>query len=229
VRAVLLESREIGTDIRHFVFQVPDVDRVVFVPGQFVSMSAEIAGRKITRAYSICSAPDGNQFELCLNRVQEGMFSPYLFDLRPGDSVNLTPPLGYFTPRNPFNDSLLVATGTGIAPFRSMLLYLLPREPERRITLLFGVRFEHNLLYGEEFEELAQRHANFRFWPTLSRPDSNWRGRSGHVQVHLDEALDGGRDQDVYICGLKAMVDDVRARLKGMGFDRRRILYEKYD
>lgn len=229
MRAVLVESREIGIEIRHFVFEVPDIERLDFEPGQFVSLSAELAGRQITRAYSICSPPDGNRFEICLNRVEEGLFSPYLFELRPGDSVIMRPPMGYFTLRNPLSDSVLVATGTGIAPFRSMLWYILPQERQRKFTLLFGVRYEKNLLYRAEFERLEAEHSNFRFWPTLSRPEAHWRGRTGHVQAHLAEALEGRHDVDVYICGLKAMVDDVRARLKASGFDRKRILYEKYD
>ena len=62
-----------------------------------------------------------------------------------------------------------------------------------------------------------------------SRPEPSWIGRTGHVQQHLLEAVGDRRDMDVYVCGLKAMVDDVRAQLKGMGFDRKQIIYEKYD
>ena len=69
----------------------------------------------------------------------------------------------------------------------------------------------------------------FRFWPTLSRADSSWTGRSGHVQSHLLRSSRRTPDLDIYICGLKAMVDDVRAILKGLGFDRKQIIFEKYD
>jgi NAD(P)H-flavin reductase len=73
------------------------------------------------------------------------------------------------------------------------------------------------------------KHPNFKFWPTLSRPADAWTGRSGHLQAHLDEALEGRTDVQVYICGLKAMVDDVRRILKAKGFERRCVIYEKYD
>jgi CDP-4-dehydro-6-deoxyglucose reductase len=99
----------------------------------------------------------------------------------------------------------------------------------KQLTLLFGVRYRNSIYYGDEFEALAKRHSNFRFWPTLSRPESSWSGRTGHVQTHLLEALGDRRDLDVYICGLKAMVDDVRGILKGLGFDRKQIIFEKYD
>src|SRR5205823_2427493 len=135
----------------------------------------------------------------------------------------------YFVLRNPASDSILVATGTGIAPFRSILKTHLADHSQQQFTLVFGVRYERNLMYREEFEQLAAQYPNFHFWPTLSRPDENWRGRTGHVQAHVFEAIGERRDVDVYICGLKLMVDDVRAKLKELGFDRKRIIFEKYD
>ena len=224
-----MEAREIAPEVRHFVFEVPGVRDFYFVPGQFVSLTQIIGGREVTRAYSIASAPSGNRFELCLNRVQDGLLSPWLFTLEPGDEVETTAPLGYFVLRNPQRDAIFVATGTGIAPMRAMLTAWLGQDDPRELTLIFGVRYERGLLYREEFEELARKHPKFRFWPTLSRPDPSWSGRTGHVQEHLGDAIKLTPDADVYICGLKAMVDDVRAMLKGMGFDRKRIVYEKYD
>ena len=76
---------------------------------------------------------------------------------------------------------------------------------------------------------MARTHAHFRFWPTLTRPDAGWKGRQGRVQAHLMEATGERRDVDFYLCGLKEMVDEVRGLLKGQGFDRKQILYEKYD
>lgn len=229
MKAVLVDLREIAPNVRHFVFEAPEVREFYFVPGQFVSMTHNIAGKEITRPYSIASKPGGNRFDLCLNLVEEGIFSPWLFTLKPGDEVETTAPLGYFVLRNPERDAIFVATGTGIAPVRSMLQAWLGQDDPRQLKLLFGVRHEHGLLYRDEFEELARRHGNFQFWPTLSRPGPSWGGRTGHVQAHLQEAIGERRDLDIYICGLKAMVDDVRADLKRMGFDRKQIIYEKYD
>jgi CDP-4-dehydro-6-deoxyglucose reductase len=227
--ARLLESREIAPEVRHFVFELEDSISFSFVPGQFASLTAEIEGSPITRAYSFAAPPCGNRIELSLNRVAEGKFSPYLFDLQPGDQVQMTGPWGGFIVRQPVQDSILVATGTGIVPFRAMLHDVLSRDSVHQFTLIFGVRYEHGLLYREEFEQLAREHPNFRFWPTLSRPDSAWTGRTGHVQEHLFQAIGERRDVNVFVCGLKAMVDDVRSILKSSGFDRKRIIYEKYD
>lgn len=229
MKAKLIDVREIAPNVRHFVFEVPEVRDFYFVPGQFVSLTHILDGKEITRPYSIASKPGGNRFDLCLNLVEDGLFSPWLFSLEPGDEIETSAPLGFFVLRNPQHDALFVATGTGIAPIRSMLEAWLGQDDPRKLTLLYGVRYEYGLLYRDEFEELAGKHPNFDFRPTLSRPEPAWRGRTGHVQAHLVEAVEERPDMDVYICGLKAMVDDVRALLKGMGFDRKQIIYEKYD
>ena len=227
--ARLLESREIAPEVRHLVFEVEDAGSFSYVPGQFASLTADINGSPITRAYSFASSPCGSRIELCLNRVVEGKFSPYLFEMQPGDRIQMTGPWGGFIFRQPVEESILVATGTGIVPFRAMLQDILSRDSVHQFTLIFGVRYERTLLYREEFEQLARDHPNFHFLPTLSRPEPSWTGRTGHVQAHLFEAIGDRRDVNVFICGLKAMVDDVRSLLKSSGFDRKRIICEKYD
>jgi ferredoxin-NADP reductase len=227
MKARLVSSVELAPLTRQFTFETEG--ELSFVPGQFLSLVAESGGKTITRAYSIASAPDGNRFDLCLNLVEDGAFTPTLFGLSPGDEVEYKGPYGVFVFRDPPSDSILVATGTGITPFRSMLQERLPRESERQFTLIFGARHEHGLLYQEEFRELAQRYPNFRFLPTLTRPGGSWAGLSGRVHAHVDLELGARRDVDVYICGMAEMVNELRSALKAKGLDRKRIIVEKYD
>lgn len=227
--ATLLESREIAPEVRHLVLETQGGKPLHFAPGQFLMLFAPLGGVIVKRPYSIASPPDGNRFALCLNRVREGVFSPYLFDLHPGDTVMLKGPYGAFRWHEPPSDSILVATGTGIAPFRSMLKARLPEDRECRHTLVFGVRHEYGILYREEFEEMAARYPNFRFLPTLTRPEPGWTGRTGRVQRHVLEAVGERRDLQVYICGLWEMVREVREMLLGVGLERSRIHYERYD
>ena len=229
MRARLVESRDIAPAVRHFVFEVPELSTFSFTPGQWISLTSVIEGKEITRAYSLASEPaSGNRFELCLNRVGGGHLSPLLFALQPGDEIEMKAPMGTFVLREPQADSVFIATGTGVAPFRAMLRTFL-REDGPAYTLLMGVRHEADLLYQHEFENLEGQNSRFHFLPTVSRPSAEWTGRRGRVQAHLDEALRDRRDVDVYLCGLRAMVDDLRTILKGMGFDRKQIRYEKYD
>lgn len=230
LKARLIGSTELSPDVRHFDFEVPGVEEFHFEPGQFLSIVQTVENKPITRAYSIASPRSGNRFSLCLNLVENGLVSPVLFGLKPGDEIEVQEPLGYFTMRHPGHKAVFIATGTGIAPFRSMLLEHMPKT-QPQVKLLFGVRHEHGLLYRSELDDLAARYPHFEFMPTVTRPTESWLGRTGRVQAHLDEVLQTG-DQatlDVYICGLKEMVDDVRRELKQRGFDRKQVLYERFD
>jgi NAD(P)H-flavin reductase len=215
MKARLKGSREIGPNTRHFEFESIDW-KPGFVPGQFLSLTRN----EITRAYSIASPPDSNTIALCANLVQDGRFSPFLFAMQPGDEVDFKGPYGAFIMKRPPSDSIFVATGTGIAPFRSMLLSGL----DRRVSLIFGVRHREGLLYDEELRTMP-----IDYQPTLTRPPEDWVGRTGRVQQHVLKELGDRRDADVYICGLREMVDDLRTKLKEIGLDRKRIVYEKYD
>jgi len=233
LKARLLGFKELAPEVHHLDFEVPGVSEFKFTPGQFISIVETVDGKEKTRAYSIASPRDGNKFSLCLNRVPDGLVSNMMFALKAGDEIVMNEPLGYFTLRHPGRRVVFVCTGTGIAPFRSILQDHLPRT-QPHISMLFGTRHETGLLYREEMEQLEREYPSFRYLTTLSKPHEGWPGRAGRVTAHLDEVI-GLRtpedivETDVYICGLKEMVDDVRAELKKRGFDRKQIIYEKYD
>ncbi len=229
VRSVLLSEQT-----KHLQFEVPDRRRFGFVAGQWVSLKANKPdGEEITRAYSIASPPDEtNQFAVCLNRVQDGFMSNYLCDLKEGEALPAQGPFGNFILRPPMRDTLFIATGTGVAPLRSMLHWLLAdskRHEGKKLWLVFGVRTEGNLYYDDEIRKLAAEHLNFTYLPTLSRGEPGWKGLRGYVQDHVAEIARGRSDMHAYICGLDKMVSANRALLKELGWDRKAIVYEKYD
>jgi ferredoxin-NADP reductase len=232
--ARVLRSVSLSEFTRHIEFEVSGVARFGFVPGQWLSVKANTSdGEEITRAYSIASPPSKNgHFAFCLNRVQDGFMSNFLCNLCEGAKISFQGPFGDFVLRPPLRDTVCIATGTGIAPFRSMLHWLLAesdRHQERGFWLLFGVRCEEDIYYREEFERLAAEHANFHFLPTLSRAGSEWKGLRGYVQQHLGEVVGMRTDMHAYICGLDKMVKANRELLKSLGWDRTSIRYEKYD
>ena len=139
MQARLVSTHDLAPEVRHFEFEIAGCTEFPFTPGQFVSIKEQVAGKEVTRAYSIASPPNGNRFSLCLNRVPEGLVSPRLFAMAVGEELEVQEPLGYFTLRRPERPSVFVATGTGVAPFRSILLSSLPRQ-NTPITLLFGAR-----------------------------------------------------------------------------------------
>jgi ferredoxin-NADP reductase len=234
VTARLAHSVSLSEQTKHLKFEVVGLPRFGFVAGQWLSLKANKPdGEEITRAYSIASPPkDDNRFALCLNRVQDGFMSNFLCDMQEGAEIPCQGPFGDFILRPPLRDTIFIATGTGIAPFRSMLQWLLAdpsRHLEHQFWLVFGSRYEKDIYYHNEFLQLAAQHANFHYLPTLSRGASEWKGLRGYVQEHVSEIVQGRTDVHVYICGLKKMITANRDLLKGLGCDRKSILYEKYD
>jgi ferredoxin-NADP reductase len=236
--ARLLRSVPLSESTKHLEFEVEGVPRFGFVAGQWLSVKAHTReGEEITRAYSIASAPsDNGHFAFCLNRVQDGFMSNYLCDLEEGAAISFQGPFGDFILRPPLRDTLFIATGTGIAPFRSMLhgwfesaTTSAPLHQGQKFWLLFGARFEKDIYYREEFERLAAEHTNFRFLPTLSRGGPEWTGLRGYVQEHVKPIVGDRTDMHAYICGLDKMVSANRELLKSLGWDRKSIRVEKYD
>ncbi len=232
--AKLLRALSLSEQTKHLEFEVAGIPRFGFVAGQWLSLKHNKPdGEEITRAYSIASPPkESNLFALCMNRVQDGFMSNFLCDMKEGDEMRCQGPFGDFILRPPMRDTIFIATGTGIAPFRSMLHWLLEdetRHQNKRLSLLFGNRTVPDIYYHDEFLKLAEQHANFDYLPTLSRAGSDWKGLKGYVQEHLPEIAGGRSDMHAYICGLDKMVKANRDLLKGLGWDRKSILYEKYD
>jgi ferredoxin-NADP reductase len=230
----LVRSVSLSAQTKHLEFEVPAVPRFGFVGGQWLSFkTGKHDGEEITRAYSIASPPgEDSRFALCLNRVQDGFMSNFLCDMKVGDEIRCQGPFGDFILRPPLRDTVFIATGTGIAPFRSMLYWLLAdpvRHQDKQLWLLFGNRTEKDIYYHEEFLDLATRHPNFHYLPTLSRGASDWQGLRGYVQEHVSGIVQGRTDMHAYICGLDKMIKANRELLKGLGWDRKSILYEKYD
>ena len=233
LHARLARSTSLSDYTKHLEFEVEGAGHFGFVPGQWLSLThTKPDGEELTRAYSIASPPDGNRFAFCLNRVQDGFMSNYLCDLEPGAAISGQGPFGNFILRPPLRDTVFIATGTGIAPFRSMLRWLLAdreRHQDKNFWLLFGSRTEKDIYYHDEFLQLAIEHKNFNYLPTLSRAASDWKRLRGYVQEHVPGIVSGRTDMHAYICGLDKMVSANRELLKRLGWDRKSILYEKYD
>jgi len=208
--------------------------RFGFVAGQWLSFKqTNPDGEELTRAYSIASpAGEDPRFALCLNRVQDGFMSNSLCDMKPGDEITCQGPFGDFILRPPMRDTIFIATGTGIAPFRSMLQWLLAdeiRHQQKQLSLLFGNRYEKDIYYHNEFLSLADRYPNFHYLPILSRGGDAWPGLRGYVQEHVSRIVEDRRNMLAYICGLEKMVKANRELLKALGWDSKSVRYEKYD
>lgn len=233
--ARLSRSILLSPQTKHLELSVEGLNEFRFTPGQFISIKQPKSdGREHTRAYSIASPPRGDAtFDLCLNRVEDGFLSNWLCDLEEGATVQFHGPHGLFTLREPRQDAIFIATGTGIAPIRGMLHWLFEKAERNRgheFWLVFGTRYEHSVYYRDEFEQIEHENPNFHYLPTLSRCGDDWQGCRGYVQDHVRGIVAGRSNMRAYICGLHQMVNANRELLKGeMSWDRKQIIFERYD
>ncbi|MGV3766915.1 MAG: ferredoxin--NADP reductase [Chitinophagaceae bacterium] len=220
---------------KRFWIEIPELSSFPFRPGQFVTLDLPIHEQKNKRwrSYSIASRPDGsNTIELLIVLQEGGAGTAYLFhDVTLGDTVQLRGPQGVFTLPDPLDkDVFLICTGTGVAPFRSMALHLFHENiPHRNIYLVYGCRRKADLLYAAEMQELTSGMDGFHYLPVFSREAAVNDLRTGYVHAIYESILsEEKRDALFYLCGWKNMVDEAKARLLAMGYDKKVIHQELY-
>ncbi len=229
-KVIRIEDHTYNT--RRFWVEVPELSSFDFKPGQFVTLDLPIHEKvnKRLRSYSIASWPDGTKvFELLVVLAPEGLGSNYLFNsISVGSELSFRGAQGIFIlPPVIERDIYLICTGTGIAPFRSMVQHMsLHKTPTKKIHLVFGCRRKEDLLYYDELKELENTLTGFSYHPTLSR--EQWEGHHGYVHpIYLDLCKEKP-DADFYLCGWKNMLDDAKKHLLELGYDKKHIHIELY-
>ena len=220
------------SDTKRFWIQVPELSTFDFIPGQFVTLDLPIHEKpnKRWRSYSIGSWPDGtNVFELVIVLDKEGAGTPYMFEkLSVGSEVSFRGPQGVFTLKEPLDkDIFMICTGTGIAPFRSMMHHIKNNNiGHQDIHLVFGCRTKETLLYYEEMKELQEAIPGFHYIPTISREE--WEGHTGYVHAIYESLCKERNAANFFLCGWKGMIDEAKKRITDMGYDRKEIHQEIY-
>jgi ferredoxin-NADP reductase len=227
INATVKEIMQHCNDTKSFILQ-PEKP-IAHKAGQFIMLTIPYKDTSVRRAYSIANKPGLSTIEICMNHLPHGKASDFLFNLQGGEQIQIDGPYGIFNLKESKNDKFFVCTGTGIAPLRAMIHQLLHKNPNEHVTLLFGEQKETELLYREELQALALQHSNFTYIPTLSRTNGHaWGGERGYVQQAIKKYLYKPLSTDVYICGLKGMVDDVKAVLLELGVPQQNIFTEKF-
>ncbi len=228
-KVIRIENATYNT--RRYWIEVPEISSFDFIPGQFVTLDLPIHEKpnKRWRSYSIASWPDGtNVFELVIVLLSDGVGTPWLFNnLVVGSELTFRGPQGVFVlhEHNLQKDMFLICTGTGIAPFRSMVQHIKRNNiPHRDIYIIFGVRTQKDLLYHDELRNLELE--NFHYIPTLSREE--WEGKSGYVHAIYEQHCAKKQDAGFFLCGWKNMIDEAKKRIIAMGYDKKAIHQELY-
>jgi ferredoxin-NADP reductase len=232
---VLKSSRMVTPRVRQLGFVREDGQPFDYVSGQFITLHLSHEDKVLRRSYSVATMPgEDDEIFIAATYVEDGRATGMLFGMSPGERVEATGPFGRFVLRDdPPARYILVATGTGVSPYRAML----PRLRERlagedfSVLLLLGVRGQDELLFGEDFIQFADEQDDFEFVACYSRhmPDEpGSHERKGYVQETLKAlAVDPERDI-VYLCGNPNMIDAAVTDLKEKGFKNPRLRREKY-
>lgn len=230
-RGVVIKIENENYNTKKFWIQIPEVSHFSFVPGQFVTLDLPIHDKpnKRWRSYSIASWPGGNIIELLIVILEGGAGTNYLFsEVVVGSELQLRGPQGVFVLPQPIEKTLFfICTGTGIAPFRSMLHHIKNNDlPHQPIHLIFGTRSQKDLLYYREIRELEEAIPGFTFTPTLSREE--WEGCCGYVHAVYEDLCKDKPAAHFYLCGWKAMIDEAKRRILLLGYDKKDIHLELY-
>ena len=238
--ATLVTSVPLSSNAQHLIFQVEggveggvkNNDRLQFLPGQSIRIEVALNGRPTPFAYSIASPPgEDNRFELCLKGVSKGSPADSLRELKEGTQVRVTHPHGTFVLQQPVGDTIFLAAGTGIAPIRSMVHWLMRsgHHQNSQVWLFFGARDSESLFFDHEFRELSRQHSNFHYHPTLSRAHAEWTGARGHVQEHFLRMGPWVNPVHAYLCGPPAMISDVRKSLSEQGWPEGLVHFDRHE
>lgn len=239
--ANIIDIQEESPSTRKFFIQVNNTENFNFEPGQFVTLDLPIHEQKNKRwrSYSIASAPNGtNVIELVIVLLEGGAGTTYLFNQATvGTELILRGPQGKFTlPPSIEKDLYLICTGTGIAPFRSMVHHIKNNNiAAKNIYLIFGCRTAEDCLYKNEMLALQQSLPNFKYMPCLSRAveQENWYSK-GYVHnaylnlLQQNKITETPAPANFYLCGWKNMIDEAKQKIIEFGYDKHSIHLELY-
>ena len=233
---IVEDAYDVAPQVRHIVFRREDQQIFDYKPGQFITIHFEYEGKTLRRSYSIATIPrQSHAIEIAAGYIKGGPGTELLFHLKPGDDVHATGPFGRLVLRDEMPQRyFLLATGTGVTPYRSMLPELdarLQANEQLEVYLLLGVRGREHLLYPEDFNELAQQQSRFHFVPCYSRQDqASLEGmeQTGYVQQVLKNYELRPANDLIYLCGNPGMIDEAFDYLQAQGFAIQNIRREKY-
>jgi ferredoxin-NADP reductase len=232
----LEESFMITPKVKHFIFKCELTPPFNYLPGQFITIHFEQDGKQLKRSYSIANPPEqDNRIEFAASYFEGGPGTELLFNLQPGDILNIGGPFGRLTIKDEaFLRFILVATSTGITPYKAMLNKLgrrMEENPNFKVVVLQGVQKREDILYKNEFENFIKTYSNASFISCLSRevtPNEQEYEFRGYVQHAFPKLSLNPAEDIVYLCGNPGMIDDSFNYLKEQGFPVPQIIREKY-
>lgn len=200
--------------------------RLSFLPGQYVNLS--VPGMQHSRAYSFSTLQKEGEVSFLVRNVPGGLMSSFLTEkAQVGDTMSLAGPLGSFYLRPIERPLLLLAGGTGLAPFTAMLERIAEQGSDHPLHLIYGVTNDFDLIGLDRLQELADLIPNFTFSACVANPESQ-HPKKGYVTEHIERGHLNDGDVDVYLCGPPPMVEAVNHYIREQGFTPANFYYEKF-
>ncbi|EKT4449103.1 ring-hydroxylating dioxygenase ferredoxin reductase family protein [Pseudomonas putida] len=224
--AAISDVRQLSASTIALSIKGDALSRLAFLPGQYVNL--KVPGSEQSRAYSFSSLQKGGEVSFLIRNVPGGLMSSFLTSLaKTGDSMSLTGPLGSFYLRPILRPLLLLAGGTGLAPFTAMLEKIAEQGSEHPLHLIYGVTNDFDLVELDRLQALAARIPNFTYSACVANPDSQYP-QKGYVTQHIEPRHLNDGDVDVYLCGPPPMVEAVSQYVREQGITPANFYYEKF-
>ena len=205
-QARLSDRQDYNDRYSQYHFELVEPLTLENLAGQYVLLQVN---EKTARAYSMSDRPDVNtSFELLVDHEPAGMGTTFLRQLKFGDRVQVLAPLGQFVVKaDPeIKELIFVASGSGIAPIKSMVTDLLQIKGDQRpITVFWSMRYDNELFWLDFFADLQKSFSQFTFVPIISRPSENWQLAIGHATDYLQKLENVDKTQ-FYLCGNPQLV-----------------------
>lgn len=224
--AAISDVRQLSASTIALSIKGEALGRLAFLPGQYVNL--KVPGSEQSRAYSFSSLQKNGEVSFLIRNVPGGLMSSFLTNLaKAGDSMTLAGPLGSFYLRPIQRPLLLLAGGTGLAPFTAMLEKIAEQGSEHPLHLIYGVTNDFDLVELDRLQALAARIPNFTFSACVANPDSQYP-QKGYVTQHIEPRHLNDGDVDVYLCGPPPMVEAVSQYVREQGITPANFYYEKF-
>ncbi|BCG24783.1 toluate 1,2-dioxygenase electron transfer subunit [Pseudomonas tohonis] len=224
--AAISEVRQLSDSTIALSIKGESLARLAFLPGQYVNL--KVPGSEQSRAYSFSSLQKGGEVSFLIRNVPGGLMSSFLTGLaKAGDQLTLAGPLGSFYLRDIRRPLLLLAGGTGLAPFTAMLEKIAEQGSEHPLHLIYGVTHDFDLVELDKLEAFAARIPNFTFSACVASPDSSYP-QKGYVTEHIAPGHLNEGDVDIYLCGPPPMVEAVSRFIREQGVQPANFYYEKF-
>ncbi|MGJ7550467.1 benzoate 1,2-dioxygenase electron transfer component BenC [Pseudomonas alloputida] len=224
--AAISDVRQLSASTIALSIKGEALSRLAFLPGQYVNL--KVPGSDQSRAYSFSSLQKDGEVSFLIRNVPGGLMSSFLTSLaKAGDNMSLAGPLGSFYLRPIQRPLLLLAGGTGLAPFTAMLEKIAEQGSEHPLHLIYGVTNDYDLVELDRLQALTARIANFTFSACVANPDSQYP-QKGYVTQHIAPQHLNDGDVDVYLCGPPPMVEAVSQYLRDQDINPANFYYEKF-